>query len=122
MQDMQIMFRRQLKYIFYLLALFVLGWGFTEHNTLFAGLVLGLAFGALNIWLLMRNVTKIGEAAAKGIRVRSLGSVSRFASAILAAMIALKYPDEFDIIATVLGLVTSYIVMIIDFLIHKSKR
>ena len=122
MQDMQIMFRRQLKYIFYLLALFVLGWGFTEHNTLFAGLVLGLAFGALNIWLLMRNVTKIGEAAAKGIRVRSLGSVSRFASAILAAMIALKYPDEFDIIATVLGLVTSYVVMIIDFLIHKSKR
>ena len=122
MQDMQIMFRRQLKYIFYLLALFVLGWGFTEHNTLFAGLVLGLAFGALNIWLLMRNVTKIGEAAAKGIRVRSLGSVSRFASAILAAMIALKYPDEFDIIATVLGLVTSYVVMTIDFLIHKSKR
>ena len=98
MQDLQFMFKRQLKYILYILAVFVLGWGFTDYKTIFAGLVLGAILGTFNLWLLARKSAQVGEAAAKGKSVRSLGSASRYASAILGAMIALKYPEYFHLI------------------------
>ncbi|MGM9926979.1 MAG: ATP synthase subunit I [Bacillus sp. (in: firmicutes)] len=122
MQDLQFVFRRQLKYILYILALYVLGWGFTEYQSMFAGLVLGTILGTFNLWLLARKTTQVGEAAARGQTVRSMGSASRYASAILGAIIAIKYPEYVNIIGTVLGLVTAYVVMIIDFIIHKSNE
>lgn len=121
MPDLQFLFKRQLRYILYILAIFFLGWGFTGYKTIFAGLILGTAMSLFNHWLLARKSVQVGEAAASGRSVRSIGSASRYASAILAAMIALKYPEEFNIYATVLGLVTAYVVMIIDYFIHKSN-
>lgn len=35
------MITRQRKWMFYLLALFVLGWGFTSYTSIFLGLLLG---------------------------------------------------------------------------------
>jgi len=121
MQDLQLMFKRQLKYILYILALYVLGWGFTDYRAIFAGLILGTLLGTFNLWLLARKARQVGEAAAGGRQARSIGSASRYASAILGAMIAIKYPEYFNVIFTVLGLVTAYVVMIIDFFIHKSN-
>ncbi|MFS0783856.1 ATP synthase subunit I [Bacillus sp. 1P06AnD] len=121
MPDIQYMFKRQLKYILYLLALYVLGWGFTKYQAVFAGLILGTSVGLFNLWLLARRSIKIGEVAVAGKKARSVGSASRYASAILATIIAMRYPEHFSIISTVLGLVTATVVMIIIFIIHESK-
>ncbi len=120
MLELDCMLKRQLRYIIYILAILVLGWGFTDYQAIFAGLIVGTAFSMFNIWLLARKSGQVGEAAASGRSVRSLGSASRFATAILAAMIAMKYPEHVNIYSTVAGLMTAYVVMIIDFYIHKS--
>lgn len=121
MPDLQFLFKRQLRYILYILAIYVLGWGFTDYQPVFAGLILGTTMSMFNLWLLARKSIQIGESAAGGRPARSVGSASRYASAILAVMIAMKYPEDFHLISTVLGLVTAYVVIIIDYFIHKSN-
>ncbi|SID23919.1 Uncharacterised protein [Mycobacteroides abscessus subsp. abscessus] len=40
------------------------------------------------------------------------------ATAVLAVMISMKYPDEVHLISVVLGLMTSYIVIMIDYFLQ----
>jgi len=121
MPEMQFMFKRQLKYILYILAIFVLGWGITEYQTFFAGLILGTVVSLFNLWILVKKTEQVGASAAGGRPARSIGSASRYAAAILAAIIAIKYPQHFSIISTVLGLVTANVVIVIDYFINKSN-
>jgi ATP synthase protein I len=112
------MYNRQRKWTLYLLAIYVLGWGFTPYQTIFLGLILGTNFSFLNLWLLIRRMKSFDKAISIGKKVRSLGSMSRMATAAIAGIIALKYPENFNIIYVVLGLMTSYIVIMIDYLFH----
>ncbi|WP_316570567.1 ATP synthase subunit I [Neobacillus sp. YIM B06451] len=115
MSDLRAIYFRVRRYLYFLLSLYVLGWGFTAHKSIFAGLVLGTACSLFNLWLMVRKTDKFGDAVMKGKKVRSLGSFNRMATAALAAIIALKYPDQFHLISVVVGLMTSYIVIMIDF-------
>ncbi|MBA2874475.1 ATP synthase subunit I [Thermaerobacillus caldiproteolyticus] len=122
MEKFQQMFLRQQKYIFYLLSLYTLGWGFTEYKTLFLSLILGTVVSLFMLWSLVRKIEKFGRAVAHGKKVRSIGTFSRLAAAALAAAIAIQYPQYFSIVPVVLGLMTSYIVIIIDFLLQKFQK
>ncbi|MEW8987750.1 MAG: ATP synthase subunit I [Bacillus sp. (in: firmicutes)] len=119
MSDIKSMYIRQRKYMFFLMALYVLGWGFTTYQSVFLGLTLGTALSLFNLWLMVRKTDKFGEAILQGKKVRSLGSFSRMATAALAVMIALKYPESFHLVSVVLGLMTSYIVIMIDFFLQS---
>ena len=46
------------KYILYFLAIYVLGWGFTEYKSIFMGLILGTSVSLFNHWHLMRKTTQ----------------------------------------------------------------
>ncbi len=119
MPEFQTMFARQRKWMFFLLSFYVLGWGFTAHQSIFLGLILGTSLSLFNLWLMARKIDKFGQAAAEGRPVRSLGSFSRMATGALAIVITLKYPDQFHLISVVIGLMTSYIVIMIDFFMHN---
>ncbi|MBL4951718.1 ATP synthase subunit I [Neobacillus sp. OS1-32] len=118
MPDFREMYNRQRKWIFYILAIYVLGWGFTSYQTFFLGLILGTCFSYLNLWLLVRKTESFDKAISQGKKVRSLGSLQRIAAAGIAGAIAVMYPQYFQIIAVVLGLMTSYIVIMIDYFYH----
>jgi ATP synthase protein I len=118
MPEFRVMYNRQRKLIFYLLSIYVLGWGFTSYKTCFLGLILGTCFSFLNLWMLVRKTESFDKAIAKGKKVRSLGSLQRMATAAIAVIIALRYPDYFQIVYVVLGLMTSYIVIMIDYFYH----
>jgi ATP synthase protein I len=118
MPEFRVMYNRQRKWIFYLLSIYVLGWGFTSYKTIFLGLILGTCFSFLNLWMLVRKTESFDKAIAKGKKVRSLGSLQRMATAAIAVIIALRYPQYFQIIYLVLGLMTSYIVIMIDYFYH----
>ena len=47
MPEFREMYNRQRKWIFYLLSIYVLGWGFTSYQTIFLGLILGTCFSFL---------------------------------------------------------------------------
>ncbi|MDF2787401.1 ATP synthase subunit I [Neobacillus sp. 3P2-tot-E-2] len=115
MPEFQTMFTRQRKWMFFLLSFYVLGWGFTSQQSIFLGLILGTSLSLFNLWLMARKIDKFGQAAAEGRTVRSLGSFSRMATGALAIVITMRYPEQFHLISVVIGLMTSYIVIMIDF-------
>lgn len=119
MPEFQEMYQRQRKLFFYLLSIYVLGWGFTPYQTIFLGLILGTSFSFMNLLLLVRRMKRFDQAVTNGKKVRSLGSLSRLATAAIAAIVALKYAEYFNMISVVLGLMTSYIVIMIDYLYHS---
>lgn len=113
------MYNRQRKGMFYLLSIYVLGWGFTQYQSVFLGLILGTCFSFINLWQLVRRMRKFDKDVSKGKKIRSLGSLSRLATAALAIIIAMKWTHYFNIISVVLGLMTTYIVIMIDYLFHS---
>lgn len=127
MNEFDRMVLRQRKWMLYLLALLVLGAGFLPYTRVFNGLVLGGAISFFNLWLLQHKTKVIGDdAAEKGEAQGSLGTLSRMAAAILAAVIAIRFEEHFHIIAVVIGLMLSYIVILLDrsiyFLSEKDEN
>jgi ATP synthase protein I len=114
MPEYRLMFHRIGKYIFYLLALYVLGWGFTSYQSVFLGLIFGTSLSLINMWILVKKMDKFSKAIDSGGKVYSLGFFTRVAVAIFGVMIAMKYPQYFHFISVIIGLVTSYIVIMID--------
>lgn len=116
--DIRTIFNRLRRYIFFLLAFYVLLWGFTPYKAVFLGLTLGTSLSLFNMWLLVKRMDRFSEAIDQGKGLRSLGTVSRMATAILAVAIALKFPDYLNIYSVIVGLMTAYMVIMIDFFIQ----
>jgi len=122
MQDLQQVFQRQKKVIFFLLAICALGWGFTPYNTVFAGLALGALFGLYNFWLLVRRLEKFDRSLSEGKKVVSLGTGLRFASGIAAVAVAIAVPEQFHLISSVIGLMIPYVYLLADRIIYHVKH
>ena len=58
----------------------------------------------------------------RGKKMRSLGSLTRMSAGALATVIALRYPEKFSIVSVVLGLMTVYLVIMIDYFIQHLRR
>jgi len=116
---------RQRRWMLFLLAVFVIGAGFTPYKRVFLGLILGSAFSFYNLWLLQKRVRLFGDALERKEKPAGLGSAARFAAAVAAIIIAGQYDEYFNVIAVIIGLATSYLVTVADFLIfqlHKSEK
>lgn len=122
MEALQEIHHRQRRLVFLFLSIFVLGWGFTEWKTVFAGLILGALFGLYNFWLLVRKARQYDEAIKQGKKRASLGSALRFASGIAAAAIALAMPEQFDLSSTVIGFTLPYIFLLIERIIYHVRQ
>ncbi|WP_205439462.1 ATP synthase subunit I [Halobacillus ihumii] len=123
MLEFQHMITRQRKWMFYLLALLVLGWGFTPWQPIFLGLLLGSILSFFNLWLMQKKITKLGETSAKGEKPsRGIGTLTRLATGALAAVIVLQFEEHFHLVSVVLGLMTAYFVIFIDYLFNKSTE
>jgi ATP synthase protein I len=125
MSELKPMFVRQRKYILFLLAAYVLGWGFTLQQPVFLGLILGTSLSLFNLWNLVRKTNQFGEVMVNGGKIRSLGLLTRMATAVLAVLIAVEYPEYIHLISVIIGLMTAYIVIMIDsffqfFHLHKK--
>lgn len=107
-------FKRYTKYTLYLTALFVLGWGFTPYQSIFQGLLLGTVFSYINLLTAHRRIARLGQAITEGKKMYSLGMLQRFAYAILAVLIATRYPEHFHLVSVVIGLMITYIIILID--------
>ncbi len=116
------MVARQRKWMLYLLAIFVIGAGFTPYVQIFLGLLLGTSISFYNLYLLQKKVDLFGEAVTSNQKVKTLGTLSRMTAAILAILIAIRFDAYFHIIAVIIGLMTSYPVIMIDFALSNFKQ
>lgn len=114
MPESKEIFIRHAKYFLFISALSVLGWGLTPFPEWFLGYLVGVIISFYNHWLLYRKVGKFTEAVATGGRAYSLGTLSRMAAAVLGVLIAVRFPEYFNLYSVIIGIMTSYIVIIID--------
>jgi ATP synthase protein I len=121
MTNNEMMMARQRKWMFYLLAILVLGAGFTPYLRIFLGLLLGSSISFYNLYLLQKKTIEFTEAVAKKEKARGLGTISRLAAVALAVVIALRYEAYVNMTAVIIGLMTSYVVIMIDFILFKNK-
>lgn len=124
-------FIRELKIIINLLAIFVIGWGFTPYPHVFLGLILGTIISTYNLWSMHNKVHRMGQTIVDNAkkkedeklkRMKSLGSLNRLAAASLAVVIAMRYPDMFNLVAVIIGLMTNHFVIMIDFLFQSIRK
>lgn len=91
----------------------IIGWIFTPVPAWFAGMVLGTALALISAIYTAWKVHKAGELALKynGQKKRaSIGMVTRFSMAILAAVIAVEYSQFFSLLGMVIGLMVPSII------------
>ncbi|QDP41664.1 ATP synthase subunit I [Radiobacillus deserti] len=121
MNEYQRMITRQRKWMFYLLSLLVLGAGFTPYPRIFLGLLLGTVISFYNLWLMQRKINQLGLATIQNRRMQGIGTFTRLASGAAAVLIALRFEEYFHLIAVIIGLMTAYVVIMIDFVLLKSR-
>lgn len=99
----------------------ICNWGrdFAEQAFFFLGLLLGTCISFYNLWLLQRKTDLLGEAAEREGSRKGIGTISRFAAAALGVLIAIRY--DLSIIGFIIGLMTAYPVMMIDFIWFNRK-
>lgn len=122
MTEYQLVFRRQLKWMLNILAVFLVGWGLTDYKEVFISLVLGTTFSFYFLWSMYYKINQFGQAVVDQKRAKTLGSLQRYAIAGLAVLIAMRFPETFHLISVVLGLMTFYIVIMIDFFIQSLLK
>lgn len=113
--------RRYVQFNLYLLALYVLGWGFTPYESIFLGLILGAVLGLYNLWSMYSKTKRLGQVAVEGKKIYSIGTLSRFAVGALIAFVAIRYPDTFHLVGLIIGLMSTYIIILIDSLFQIKR-
>lgn len=122
MSNYQMMAKRQQKWMLYILAISVLLAGFMPNEQFFYGLLLGVAISFYNLWFLQRRTDLLGESAAKdGSRSRrGIGTIYRLTTAALGVTLAIRF--DLNIAGYIIGLMTSYPVIMIDFILFNRKE
>src|SRR5690625_5931287 len=95
------------------------------HNplrTFFLGILVGHVVSYYGLRLLQNRAKAFGRLAVDGKRTSGLGTFFRLIGAGVAIWLALKYEEKIHIIGVVLGLTTSYVVMIIDYTIYSIRQ
>ncbi|WP_246625167.1 ATP synthase subunit I [Fictibacillus nanhaiensis] len=121
MNEYKQVFFKYIKYTLYLLSFFFIGYAATPYKTIFLGLALGTAFSLYNLWSMYSKIDRMGQAVIQQKRVKTLGSLSRLLFAGVAVLIALKYPEHFHLLSVVVGLMSVYIIMLIDSLTLATR-
>lgn len=122
MDGLREIFTRLKRIIIFILAIFVLGWGFTPYQDIFAGLIIGTLFGIYNMWILVRRMDKFDRAVAEGSKIRSLGTALRFASGVAAVAIAILFAEHIHLVSTVIGLMIPYVLLLTERIIYHVKH
>ncbi|WP_028400662.1 ATP synthase subunit I [Ectobacillus panaciterrae] len=121
MTDMHELVRRQKKYMYYLLALFVLGWGFTPYPKVFLGVIIGTIVSFMSLRLVAWKTDKLLDRVEQGnekirFKANAVSTYPRLAAMGLVIIFAVRYQHLMETWSLGLGLMTGYLVMIIDFL------
>ena len=73
------------------------------------------------MWNLYRKTLKLGQAAVEGTRTPFFGMISRLATGAVAALAIINFPETFHLVGVIIGLMLTYIIILIDSLIQKKR-
>lgn len=122
MPELSRLYRRLRKYLVFLLLLYLLCLGLHLYRPVFLGLLLGTAVSLFNLWLLARKSISVANSATPGKKPRSLGTGIRMVAAVAVTFLALRYPEDVNVLSVIIGIMTSYVVIIIDFIVGLLRQ
>jgi len=94
-----------------------------EWRTVTLGLLLGLAAGSMNAFLLKRRVEMVAQGAAGiGARRMGLGLGSRIATVLLVAMLAYRFPEKFNMPAALIGCMVVPFILLAAAFFHNKRQ
>ncbi|WP_169084487.1 ATP synthase subunit I [Paenibacillus sp. PL91] len=113
-----------LRTLVYAMAVCLIVWAFLpEWRTVSLGLLVGLAAGSMNAFLLRRRVEMVTlGAAGVGPRKRGLGLGNRIATVLLVAMIAYRFPEDLSMPAALAGCMVMPFVLLVVAYIHNKRQ
>ncbi|OBZ10004.1 MULTISPECIES: ATP synthase subunit I [Bacillales] len=113
-----------LRTLVYAMAVCLIVWAFLpEWRTVSLGLLVGLAAGSMNAFLLRRRVEMVTlGAAGVGPRKRGLGLGNRIATVLLVAMIAYRFPEDLSMPAALAGCMVMPFVLLVTAFIHNKRQ
>ncbi|WP_018661193.1 ATP synthase subunit I [Heyndrickxia acidiproducens] len=115
MPELLQVYKRQRKYLLFLMFLYLLGSFYPSFRPVSLGLLLGTSVSLFNLWLLAKKTISVTSASVTGKRSFSLGTGTRIAMAVLAVMFADYYTEWLNVLSVIIGIMTSYVVIMIDF-------
>ena len=119
MRDYQKMAKRQRIWMLFLLVFLIVLAMVMPQIDFFTGMTLGAVVSLYNLWILQRKIHLQGEAAEREGKRKGIGMISRFAAAALGALLAIRL--EWNMVGYIIGLMTAYPVIMIDFLWFNRK-
>ena len=124
MNDYTIITKRYTIWTTVLIIIFVLIALLLTESAFFLGLALGSVFSLLNLWTTYTQVERIGKSFDEGKKSRvgiPIGTLTRILSAIIAVLIATAYPAVFSLTGVIIGLMITYIMIMIEPLFHIKR-
>lgn len=124
MNDYTIITKRYTIWTTVLIIIFVLIALLLTESAFFLGLALGSVFSLLNLWTTYTQVERIGKSFDEGKKSMvgiPFGTLTRILSAIIAVLIATAYPAVFSLTGVIIGLMITYIMIMIEPLFHIKR-
>ena len=112
MYNLEKMFKRQSKLIIFLFCMYAILAFVTPFHKQFTGLLFGTAGSLFSLWWMIRATLKFTSIKRT---FNSLGILQRFGTVIALSLFALKYPSIVSIHFLLLGIVTMYVVIMVDY-------
>lgn len=119
MSNYENMAKRQRICFLYVLVVLAIITAIVPYKYFFQALLIGAIVSLYNLWLLQRKTNILGESVAKGGKRTGLGTISRLAAAALGTLLVIRY--DLSIAGFVIGLVSAYLIIMIDFLLFNRK-
>lgn len=120
MSDYSVLAKRYTVYTAILIFLVVILAFFTT-SSFYTGLLLGMIFSLVNLWSTYFQVKRLNESLEENKAKFSLGTLFRALTAVAAIFIAIQFPAAFDYIGVILGLMTTYIIILIEPLFQLNQ-
>ncbi|SFE61340.1 ATP synthase subunit I [Alteribacillus iranensis] len=113
--------KEYVQFTLFVMALYVLGFGFTPYEDWFLSLGVGSVIGLFNLWSMYRDVKKTGEAAEQQKAAFTFGMVSRLAAGAVAALLFIRFPEVFRIAGLAGGVMTPYVIILFHSLMQIKR-
>ncbi|MDQ0257192.1 ATP synthase protein I [Evansella vedderi] len=114
MNDYKAVAKRYCMYTVILIIIFLIIALFFTSQRFFLGLALGTAFSLLNLLSTYHQVKSIGTILEGGTVRWTFGTATRIITAVLGVFIGMQFPQYFDLMGVIIGLMITYVLILIE--------
>ncbi|WP_096185876.1 ATP synthase subunit I [Evansella halocellulosilytica] len=112
------------RYTFFTLtaiSVFLVAAFFMSETSFFLGLALGASFSLVNFLSTYLQVKRLGQVMTERKYRFSFGTVTRLFTVVVAFIIALEFPDTFDLVGVIIGLAVTYLLVMFGPIIQMKQ-